>query len=161
MSPRWLSYVRDAVKEYYERPDATDETVLDGWVRTGDIGRRDEDGYVSLPDRSSDFIISGGMNAYSTEVEESLDEHSDIREVAVIGVPDDDWGEAVTAIVVPHDGAALTKDELLSFADDRLADYKNPKSVEFQDEIPKTPYGKMDKKALREPYWEDEERAVG
>lgn len=150
-----------SMAEYYERPDATSETVVDGWVRTGDIGRRDEDGYVYLLDRASDLIISGGMNVYSTEVEEVLDEHDGIQEVAVIGVPDDTWGEAVTAVVVPCDGATLTEDELLSFADDQLADYKKPKSVEFRGEVPKTPYGKMDKKRLREPYWEDEERAVG
>ncbi|MDS0474434.1 long-chain-fatty-acid--CoA ligase [Natrinema sp. 1APR25-10V2] len=150
-----------AMAEYYERPDATAETIVDGWVRTGDIGRRDEDGYVYLLDRASDLIISGGMNVYSTEVEEALDEHEGIAEVAVIGVPDDDWGEAVKAVVVPRGDASLTEDELLSFADERLADYKKPKSVDFREEIPKTPYGKMDKKALREPYWEDEERAVG
>ncbi|WP_254524491.1 class I adenylate-forming enzyme family protein [Natrinema caseinilyticum] len=150
-----------AMAEYYERPDATAETVVDGWVRTGDIGRIDEDGYVYLLDRASDLIISGGMNVYSTEVEEALDEHDGIREVAVIGVPDDDWGEAVVAIAVPRDDVSPTEDDILSFADERLADYKKPKSVEFRDEIPKTPYGKMDKKALREPYWEDEDRAVG
>ncbi|MFT4883723.1 MAG: fatty-acyl-CoA synthase [Natronomonas sp.] len=146
--------------EYYERPEATAETVVDGWVRTGDIGRRDEDGYVYLLDRASDLIISGGMNVYSTEVEEALDEHEGVQEVAVIGIPDDEWGEAVTAIVVPRD-ADLTEAELLSFADTELADYKKPKSVEFRESIPKTPYGKMDKKALREPYWEDEERDIG
>lgn len=150
-----------AMAEYYERPEATAETVVDGWVRTGDVGRRDEDGYVYLLDRASDLIISGGMNVYSTEVEEALDEHDGVREVAVIGVPDDDWGEAVKAIVVPRGGESITEDEIVSFADDRLADYKKPKSVDFVDEIPKTPYGKMDKKALREPYWEDEERSVG
>lgn len=81
--------------EYYERPEATAETVVDGWVRTGDIGRRDENGYVYLLDRASDLIISGGMNVYSTEVEEVLDEHEGVQEVAVIGIPDDEWGEAV------------------------------------------------------------------
>ncbi|WP_265109985.1 class I adenylate-forming enzyme family protein [Halosolutus halophilus] len=149
------------MREYYERPEATAETVVDGWVRTGDIGRRDEDGYLYLLDRASDLIISGGMNVYSTEVEEALDEHAGIQEVAVIGVPDDDWGEAVKAVVVPRDEESLSTDEIVAFADDRLADYKKPKSIDFVDEIPKTPYGKMDKKALREPYWEDEERAVG
>lgn len=146
--------------EYYNRPEATAETVIDGWVRTGDIGRRDEDGYVYLLDRASDLIISGGMNVYSTEVEEVLDEHEGIKEVAVIGIPDDDWGEAVTAIVVPHD-MELTEADLLAFADEELADYKKPKSVEFPEEIPKTPYGKMDKKALRETYWENEDRDIG
>lgn len=146
--------------EYYERPEATAETVVNGWVRTGDIGRRDEDDYIYLLDRASDLIISGGMNVYSTEVEEALDKHKGVQEVAVIGIPDDDWGEAVTAIVVPRD-EDLTEADLLSFADTELADYKKPKSVEFYGSIPKTPYGKMDKKALREPYWEDEERDVG
>lgn len=144
---------------YYERPEATAETVVDGWVRTGDVGRRDNEGYLYLLDRASDLIISGGMNVYSTEVEEALAENDGVQEVAVIGIPDDEWGEAVTAVVVPR-SESLTEADLLSFADTELADYKKPKSVVFRESIPKTPYGKMDKKALREPYWDEEQRGV-
>lgn len=149
------------MEEYFQRPDATAETVTDSWVLTGDVGRIDERGYVYLLDRKSDMIITGGMNVYSTNVEAVLDEHPEVKEVAVIGVPDDDWGEAVMAVVVPHDEDAVTAADIQAFADERLADYKRPKQVEFVEEIPKTPYGKMDKNALREPYWEEQERAIG
>ncbi|MFB6207667.1 MAG: class I adenylate-forming enzyme family protein [Haloglomus sp.] len=150
-------YVMEA---YFERPEATADTVEDGWVHTGDVGKRDEDGYVYLLDRKSNMIITGGMNVYSTEVEDALVEHDGVQEVAVIGIPDEEWGEAVTAIVVPHDGETVSAGDIEAFAEDRLADYKQPKHVEFVDEIPKTPYGKKDKKALREPYWEDEQREI-
>jgi fatty-acyl-CoA synthase/long-chain acyl-CoA synthetase len=149
------------MREYFERPDATAETVDDGWVHTGDVGKIDEDGYVYLLDRKSNMIITGGMNVYSTEVEEALDEHPEIREVAVVGVPHDDWGEAVIAVVVPRNADATSAEEVRTFANDQLADYKVPKEVEFVEEIPKTPFGKMDKKRLREPYWRDEERMIG
>jgi len=145
--------------EYFERPEKTAETVTDGWVHTGDVGRRDEDGYVYLLDRESDVIITGGMNVYSTEVEEAIAGHPAVAEVAVIGVPDEKWGEAVHAVIVGDDGSA-SADAVISFAAERLADYKTPKSVEFVDEIPKTPYGKHDKVALRDRHWADEDRNV-
>ncbi|WP_336328606.1 class I adenylate-forming enzyme family protein [Halovenus sp. HT40] len=144
--------------EYWNRPKKTAETVEDGWVHTGDIGKRDEDGYVYLLDRKSNMIISGGMNIYSTDVEDVLVTHPDVAQVAVIGVPDEKWGEAVTAIIVP-DGE-VTEADIHDFADDELGDYKRPKHVEFRDELPKTPYGKIDKKALREPYWDDSDRSI-
>lgn len=150
-------YVLD---EYWERPEKTAETVENGWVHTGDIGKRDDDGYVYLLDRKSNMIISGGMNVYSTEVEEVLATHSEVAQVAVIGIPDEKWGEAVTAIVVPTESEAIDEDDIKSFANEKLADYKRPKTVEFREELPKTPYGKIDKKALREPYWEGEERDI-
>jgi fatty-acyl-CoA synthase/long-chain acyl-CoA synthetase len=155
-----LSTAPYTMESYHERPEATEETVTDGWVRTGDIGRIDEDGYVYLLDRASDMIITGGMNVYSTEVEESLGGHDDIKEVAVIGIPDEEWGEIVTAICVRRDEATLTASDVFSFANEQLADYKKPKRVEFVDEIPKTPYGKMDKKALRNEYWKGEDREI-
>jgi fatty-acyl-CoA synthase len=148
------------MEEYFKRPDATDETVADGWIHTGDIGRIDDDGFVYLLDRVSDMIITGGLNVYSTEVEEALDEIEMVQEVAVIGVPDDDWGEAVKAVVVPHEADTASADAIHSYADAELASYKKPKSVDFVSEIPKTPYGKMDKKALRERYWEEENRSI-
>lgn len=143
---------------YHGKPEKTAETIVDGWLRTGDIARMDEDGYVYLLDRANDMIISGGMNVYTTEVEDILAACPGVREVAVVGIPDDDWGEAVQAVIVgEHE---IDTADVKSFADDRLADYKKPKSVEFIDEIPTTPYGKMDKKAVREPYWEDSDREI-
>ncbi|WP_276259116.1 class I adenylate-forming enzyme family protein [Haloglomus litoreum] len=149
-------YVMD---EYWELPEKTAETVEDGWVHTGDVGKRDEDGYVYLLDRKSNMIISGGMNVYSTDVEDVLVTHPGVSQVAVIGVPDEKWGEAVTAIIVPDD-ESVTAEDIHAFADEELADYKRPKHVEFQDELPQTPYGKIDKKALREPFWEDSDREI-
>lgn len=147
------------LEEYWERPKKTAETVEDGWVQTGDVGKRDEDGYVYLLDRKSNMIISGGMNIYSTNVEEVLVEHPGVNQVAVIGIPHEKWGEAVHAVVIPeHDD--VTAADIQAFADEQLADYKKPKSTEFVEELPQTPYGKVDKKALREPYWEDEERDI-
>jgi fatty-acyl-CoA synthase/long-chain acyl-CoA synthetase len=149
-------YVMD---EYWELPEKTAETVEDGWVHTGDVGKRDEDGYVYLLDRKSNMIISGGMNVYSTDVEDVLVTHPGVSQVAVIGVPDEKWGEAVTAIVVPED-EDLTAAAIHEFADAELADYKRPKQVAFREELPQTPYGKIDKKALREPYWEESDRDI-
>lgn len=148
------------MKEYYERPEATAETLVDGWVHTGDIGRIDEDGYVYLLDRKHDMVVTGGMNVYSTEVEEALADHPGVKEVAVVGTPDEEWGEAVRAIVVPYDDASVTGEALIEFAGTKLANYKKPKSVEFRDGLPRTPYDKIDKVALREPYWEDEDRRI-
>jgi fatty-acyl-CoA synthase/long-chain acyl-CoA synthetase len=145
---------------YNNLPDKTDITLVDGWVRTSDIGRKDENGYVYILDRDKDMVVSGGMNVYTTNIEDVLIEHPEIREVAVIGIPDQEWGEAVHAVVVAVPGADVSESALLSFAESRLADYKKPKSVEFTSEFPLTPYGKVDKKALRDPYWEDEERDV-
>ena len=148
-----------AMDEYFERPEKTAETITDGWVHTGDVGKVDGDGYVYLLDRESDVIITGGMNVYSTEVEDAIDQHPGVAEVAVIGVPDDEWGEAVHAVVVPADDD-LTAAEITATVDDRLADYKKPKGVEFVEEIPKTPYGKQDKVALRDRHWAEEDREV-
>lgn len=150
------------MERYHDRPEATEKTLVDGWLRTGDIARRDDEGYVYLLDRASDMIISGGMNIYTTEVEDTLDRYPSARQVAVIGIPDDDWGEAVHAVIVPEDDVEdeLTTEAIREFADEHLADYKKPKSVEFVEEIPTTPYGKMDKKALREPYWEETSREI-
>jgi len=145
---------------YHELPGKTDETLVDGWVRTGDVGRMDEDGYVYILDRDSDMIVTGGMNVYTTNVEDELIKHRDVNEVAVIGIPHDEWGEAVHAVVVPESGVSPTESDIRAFADEHLADYKKPKSVEFVDELPTTPYGKVDKKALREPYWQTKERQI-
>ncbi|MDR9382485.1 MAG: AMP-binding protein, partial [Natronomonas sp.] len=148
-----------SMEGYYELPEKTAETIEDGWIHTGDIGERDEDGYVYIVDRDSDVIISGGMNVYSVTVEDVVQQHADVANVAVIGVPDDEWGEAVKAVVVPAD-TTIDRADLESFCAERLADYERPKSFDVVDELPTTPYGKLDKKRLREPYWEDQSREV-
>ena len=143
---------------YHDLPEVTAETMTDGWVHTGDIGEFDEEGYLYILDREADVIVTGGMNVYSVAVENVVQAHPDVDNVAVIGVPDDEWGEAVLAVVVP-DGD-LDTDALNGFCRDRLADYQRPKRYETREELPTTPYGKLDKKALREPYWREQRREV-
>ncbi|MDQ4076011.1 MAG: long-chain fatty acid--CoA ligase [Chloroflexota bacterium] len=132
---------------YWNRPDATAEAIREGWLHTGDLARRDEEGYYTIVGRLKEMIISGGENIYPAEIESVLAAHDGVAEVAVIGVPHERWGEVGWAIVVPKDDA-LTEAELLDFAGDRLARYKVPKRVLFRDELPKTGAGKVDKKAL-------------
>ena len=132
---------------YWRAPELTGEALVDGWLRTGDMGRMDERGYLFVVDRKKDMIISGGENVYPREVEETLHAHPAVREAAVIGVPDEVWGEAVRAIVVAAGEA--TPEELIGFCRERLAHYKCPKSVELRDELPRTPSGKVLKRVLR------------
>ena len=132
--------------EYFRNPDATAEALGDGWLKTGDLGHID-DGYLFLVDRAKDMIITGGMNVYSSEVEAVLRKHASVAEVAVVGLPDDDWGEVVTAVVVPAGPASA--EELRLFARANLSAYKVPKTVAFRVELPLTNYGKVDKKRLR------------
>jgi acyl-CoA synthetase (AMP-forming)/AMP-acid ligase II len=135
---------------YFNRPADTAAAVApDGWLRTGDGGYIDEEGYLFLTDRIKDMIVSGGENVYPVEVEEALAQHADVADVAVIGVPDRHWGEAVKALIVPRPGAQPAPDELIAFARERLAGYKLPRSVEFVDELPRTPSGKVLKRDLR------------
>ena len=136
---------------YAGRPNETAATITpDGWLRTGDGGYLDAEGYIFLTDRLKDMIVSGGENVYPVEVEEALSQHPDVAEVAVIGVPDERWGEAVKAIVVARPGSAPSPEELSAFARDRLASYKLPRSFEFVDRLPRTPSGKVLKRELRE-----------
>ncbi|QLL08250.1 long-chain-fatty-acid--CoA ligase [Mycobacterium vicinigordonae] len=147
------------MKGYHNKPEATAEAITeDGWFRTGDIGRVDDGGYIFVEDRLKDMIISGGENIYSIEVEQVLAEHPAVAEVAIIGIPDDKWGEVVKA-VVSLEGEA-TEEEIIAFARERLAAYKCPKSVDFADELPRNPTGKIMKKDLRRPYWEGHDRAT-
>ena len=147
------------MKGYHNKPEATAEAVTDdGWFRTGDLGRVDEDGFIFIEDRLKDMIISGGENIYSIEVERALAEHPAVTDVAVIGVPDEKWGEAVKA-VVELDGDATEK-ELIEWCRERLARYKCPKTVDIKDELPRNPTGKIMKKELRKQYWEGRDRAV-
>jgi acyl-CoA synthetase (AMP-forming)/AMP-acid ligase II len=148
------------MKGYWNRPEATAEALRGGWLHTGDIGRMDEFGYVYILDRTRDMVISGGLNIYPREVEEVLLTHPAVSEVCVFGVPDDKWGEALKAHVVLVAGESVTAEEIVAFAGEHLAGYKKPKSVDFVTELPKTTYGKLDKKAVRGPYWAGQERMV-
>jgi len=145
---------------YWHLPEATEKTMQEGWVRTGDAGYLDEDGYVYIHDRIKDMIISGGENIYPAELESALYSHPDVADVAVIGVPDERWGEAAKAVIVPAEGVEPDPDAILAFARERLAGYKVPKSVDFVEALPRNPTGKLLKRDLREPYWQDRERRV-
>ena len=147
------------MKGYHNKPDATAEAVTeDGWFRTGDIGRVDDGGYIFVEDRLKDMIISGGENIYSIEVERVLAEHPAVAEVAVIGVPDEKWGEVVKAVVSLE--GEVTEEELIAWSRERLAAYKRPKTVDITDELPRNPTGKILKKDLRKPFWEGRDRAT-
>jgi len=148
------------MKGYWRNPEATAETLRNGWLHTGDMGYMDEEGYLFIMDRSKDMIISGGENVYPREIEEVLIQHPAVREVAVIGVPDPKWGEAIKAVVSVVKGKSVTEDELISFCKDNIASFKKPKSVDFVDELPKSNYGKILKRELRAKYWEGKERKV-
>jgi long-chain acyl-CoA synthetase len=143
---------------YWNKPEDTAAAFdADGWLHTGDAGYLDADGFVFLTDRIKDMIVTGAENVYPIEVESALSEHPDVADVAVIGVPDDRWGETVKAVVVRRPGSALTEDELLSWARDKVAGFKRPRSVDFVDELPRNPSGKLLKRVLRAPYWTDAE----
>jgi long-chain acyl-CoA synthetase len=138
---------------YYGRPEETAAALTaDGWLRTGDGGYLDEDGYLFLTDRIKDMIVSGGENVYPVEVEEALAQHPAVEQVAVIGVPHERWGETVKALVVLRPGSAASADELVAFARARLAGYKLPRSIAFVDDLPRTPSGKVLKRELRERF---------
>jgi long-chain acyl-CoA synthetase len=147
---------------YWANEEATAHaTTDDGWFKTGDAGYCDADGYLYLHDRMKDMIVSGGENVYPAEVENVLAKHPDVVDVAVIGVPDDTWGEAVKAVVVRAAGSDLTGDELIGFARGELAGYKLPKSVDFAEVLPRNPSGKLLKREIRSPYWEGRDRQIG
>ncbi len=134
---------------YWNNPEANREAFADGWLRTGDLATIDHEGYLNIVDRKKDIIITGGENVYSTEVEHVLLEHPAVLEVAVIGVPDETWGETVRAVVSRRDDARTTAAELIRFVGERLANFKTPKSIVFIDELPKTGSGKIAKRLLR------------
>ncbi|MCL5266410.1 MAG: long-chain-fatty-acid--CoA ligase [Chloroflexi bacterium] len=145
---------------YWGKPDMTAQTVRDGWLYTGDMATVDEGGYIYIVDRKKDMIISGGENIYPREIEEVLYRHPAVLEAAVIGTPDERWGEAVKALVVLKSGATATEAEIIEHCKINLASYKKPKSVEFVESLPKTPTGKILKRELREKYWQGHERRV-
>jgi fatty-acyl-CoA synthase len=146
------------LEAYWNQPEETAAALADDWFHTGDGGTI-EDGYVSISDRKKDVIISGGENVSSIEVEDALMSHPAVREVAVVGTPDDKWGEAVTALVVT-DGTPLTADELIAHCRSRLAGYKCPKRIEFRDALPRTATGKLQKYLIRREYWAQQESSI-
>jgi acyl-CoA synthetase (AMP-forming)/AMP-acid ligase II len=146
---------------YINRPEATRETITeDGWLRTGDIGHVDDGGFLFISDRIKDMIITGGENVYSPEVERVLVEHPAVAEVAVIGTPDDHWGERIRAVVALVPGQTATAEEIIAFTRERLAAYKCPRDIDFVDALPRNPSGKILKRDLRAPFWADRERQV-
>jgi long-chain acyl-CoA synthetase len=156
----WTRSVQN-MKGYWGKPDETARAFAPGgWLRTGDAGLVDAEGYVYLTDRVKDMIVSGGENVYPAEVENTLADHPDVQDVAVIGVPDDRWGETVKAIVVRRAGADPPAAGIIGFARERLAHYKCPTSVDFVDTLPRTPSGKVLKRELREPYWRGRQRNI-
>jgi acyl-CoA synthetase (AMP-forming)/AMP-acid ligase II len=149
------------MKGYWKRPEDTAEVLLaDGWFRTGDVGELDADGYLFLRDRLKDTIISGGENIYPAEVEDALQWHPDVAEVAVIGVPDEKWGESPRAVVVRTADSSVTGGDLIHFARSRLAGYKCPTAVDFVDALPRNATGKVLRRELREPYWNGHARRI-
>lgn len=148
------------MKGYWKRPDATAEAIRDNWFYTGDAGYFDEEGYLYIHDRVKDMIVSGGENVYPAEVENALFSHAAVADVAVIGVPDDAWGEAVKAVVVLKPDSSVAADEIIAFARTRIAGFKVPKSVDFIEALPRNPSGKILRRELRAPYWEGRTRNV-
>jgi acyl-CoA synthetase (AMP-forming)/AMP-acid ligase II len=148
------------MKGYWKNDAATAKAIVDGWFYTGDAGYLDEDGFLYIHDRIKDMIVSGGENVYPAEVENALFNHPDIADVAVIGVPDDKWGEAVKAVVVLNSGSTAKEEDIIAFSRDEIAGYKIPKSVDFVKALPRNPTGKLLKRELRAPYWKNKERQI-
>ena len=144
-----------------EAAEATTETLKNGWLHSGDIARADERGYMFILDRKKDMIVSGGFNIFPREVEDVLSQHADVAMVAVVGVPDDKWGEAVTAVVVPREGANPSADELINLVKSRKGSAHAPKQIQFVKELPMTGVGKVDKKVLKARFWAGRDRMVG
>jgi acyl-CoA synthetase (AMP-forming)/AMP-acid ligase II len=146
---------------YHNKPEATAEAITaDGWFRTGDIGRVDDGGFIFVEDRLKDMIISGGENIYSVEVERALTDHPAVMDAAVFGIPDEKWGESVKAVVELSEGQQASPEELVAWCREKLAHYKCPRSVDIMEVLPRNPTGKLLKKDLRKPYWENRDRAI-
>jgi acyl-CoA synthetase (AMP-forming)/AMP-acid ligase II len=148
------------MKGYYKNPEKTAETIVDGWLHTGDVGHLDAEGYLHITDRKKDMIISGGFNVYPSEVEQVIWAHPSVQDCAVIGVPDEKWGEAVKAVVEPKPGAEIDAEQLIALCKEKLGGVKAPKSVDVVAALPRSPVGKVLKKDLREKYWRDIARKI-
>jgi len=151
---------RSVMTGYLNLPEESGSALRGGWVRTGDMGRRDDAGYIYIVDRAKDMIISGGFNVYAREVEDALTSSPSVAAAAVIGVPDDRWGEAVTAFVVPRQGETIDIGRLIALVREKKGPHQAPKNIEIVDALPLTAVGKVDKKALRAPYWQDAGREI-
>ena len=149
------------MKGYWNRPDATKDAIQDQWFYSGDAGYFDEEGYLFIHDRVKDMIVSGGENIYPAEVENALMSNPDIIDAAVIGVPDEKWGESVKGFVVLKEGVELSSDEIISYVKSQIAGYKCPRSIDFIELLPRNPSGKVLRRELRAPFWEGKERNVG
>ncbi|WP_455921161.1 AMP-binding protein [Pseudomonas putida] len=148
------------MKGYYKQPDKTAETIINGWLHTGDVGHLDKDGFLHITDRKRDMIISGGFNVYPSEVEQVLWTHHAVLDCAVIGVPDDNWGEAVKAVVELKPEGQASVEELIALCKEKLGPVKAPKTVDFVAVLPRSPVGKVLKKEIREPYWHGVDRRI-
>jgi len=148
------------MKGYYKAPEKTAEAIVDGWLHTGDIGHLDAEGYLHITDRKKDMIITGGFNVYPSEVEQVLWGHPAVQDCAVIGAPDDKWGEAVKAVVELNSGQHVSAEELIALCKEKLGSVKAPKSVDFVDALPRSPVGKVLKKDLRARYWQGRQRTI-
>ena len=148
------------LKRYLGAAQLGEDTVKDGFYRTGDVGHLDEDGFLFITDRIKDMIVAGGVNIYPAEIEKAIVEHPDVEDASVIGIPQDDFGEQALAFVVVRKGHEVTADSILEFLDGRLASYKKPRQIEFIEELPLSPIGKVLKNELRAPYWKNRERNV-
>ena len=146
--------------EYYQRPDATGKSLHDGFFSVGDVAYRDAEGYYYICDRRIDMIISGGVNIYPAEVEGVLHAHPAVLDAAVIGVPDEQWGESVKAVVRLRPESTASEEELIAFCADHLASYKKPRSIDFAETLPRDAAGKLLKREIREPYWAAAGRSI-
>jgi acyl-CoA synthetase (AMP-forming)/AMP-acid ligase II len=145
---------------YLNNRDANTESYKDGWLWTGDIGRMNHDGYIEIVDRRKDLIITGGFNVYPNEVEQAICGHPDVHECAVIGIPDEKWGEAVKGVVVLKPLTSVSAEEIIAMVKDALGSVKAPKTIDFVADLPRSPNGKVIKTEIRKQYWQDQERAV-
>jgi acyl-CoA synthetase (AMP-forming)/AMP-acid ligase II len=148
------------MKGYYKNPEATAEASAFGWHHTGDVGYKDEDGFIYIVDRKKDMIISGGFNIFSSEVEQVIWSHPAVQDCAVIGVPDDKWGESVKAVVQLKPGMSATEEELIALCKEKVGSVKAPKSVEFWPDLPRTAVGKVMKRDIRSRFWTGQARNV-
>jgi len=151
----------DIMPGYWQAPELTEEVIIDGFYYTGDLATVDEEGYIFIVDRKKEMIISGGFNVYPLEVEKILYSHDGIYEAAVVGVPDEQWGEAIKAVVVLKQGVTASAEDIMAYCNERLAGYKKPRSVDFTDALPKNGNGKVVRREVRDKYWNDSERKVG
>lgn len=152
---------KNTMMGYWKNPELTEKTLRGGWLHTGDVGTIDKEGYIYLVDRKADMIVTGGENVYPKETEDAIYEHPAIQECAVVSAPDAKWGERVQAVVVLKENHSVTEKELIAHCKERLAGYKCPKKIEFWQELPKTPIGKILRKEVKKSFWQDQDKMIG